>query len=130
LSMPRNKQKRPNAWNANLDDFNWHVIKDVSEDFYLWQNILSKMWEHLRLISFPYSESMRTSLFRIECSANFHLPCLSISSWLLVVMILTGCKSHLYFHVGKSRGFFFFASFLIMLLLIGIKTSISKHIPL
>jgi hypothetical protein len=31
------KNKHPNVWNAEADDSEWQVLKDVTEDFYLWQ---------------------------------------------------------------------------------------------
>jgi hypothetical protein len=43
-----------------------------------------KMWNHLCLISFPYSASKCTDVFGIECSVKFPPPRLSISgdfSW-------------------------------------------------
>jgi hypothetical protein len=40
LSTPGKTRKRPNARNAEVDDFDRRVIKDVIEDFYLRQKVV------------------------------------------------------------------------------------------
>jgi hypothetical protein len=40
LSTPGKTRKRPNVRNAEIDDFDRRVIKDVTEDFYLQQKVV------------------------------------------------------------------------------------------